>query len=145
MSTKPPQFSSNIPPHLLEGSSDSDKFIMEQLSVMGQKSDWLMHETGQQSEVLEVHSKNLQAVDEKLKFTNGKIASAMISIDALQRRKEEEKVRDEELAQIILAKKFAERYMFNKYSFLALCVFILGATQVIRSPQIRELFVSLIG
>ena len=145
MSTKPPQFNSNIPPHLLESSSDGDKFIMEQLSVMGQKSDWLMNETCQQSEVLETHSKKLECVGEKLNFTNGKIAAAMISIDTLQRQKEAEKARDEELAQIIMAKKFAERYFFNKWAAIVLLAVILGMIDIFKIPQINSFVTSLIG
>lgn len=38
----PPKFKPNIPPHLLNTMSDTDRYLMEAASIHGQQNEWLM-------------------------------------------------------------------------------------------------------
>jgi len=137
MST-PPEFSSTIPEHLLTKATPEIKWIMENMSVLTQKSDYLV--TTQQEQ-----SATLGRIITQCEKTNGRVTKNEAEISTLKQFAQNINELTPDLRDIIGVKHFSERYLFNKYSFLVLCVFILGAIQVIRSPHIRELFASMIG
>ncbi len=66
----PSEFQSQIPDHLLVGSSQTDRYIMEQMSIMRQYSDWSV--------------KALLSTDRNVRLTNGKVRRAETNILALQ-------------------------------------------------------------
>jgi len=71
-----PKFESNIPGHLLENTSVSpqDRWVMEQISILGQKNDW------QSSEILEI-KKDLSEVKVETKKTNGRVTKSEAEIE----------------------------------------------------------------
>ena len=66
----PGDFKSQIPEHLLVDSSQTDRYIMEQMSIMRQYSDWSVHA--------------LLSQDKNLRLTNGKVRRAAQDIKDLQ-------------------------------------------------------------
>ncbi len=66
----PAEFRSQIPSHLLVGSSQTDRYIMEQMSIMRQYSDWSV--------------KALLSQDKNVRLTNGRLRGAEQDIKALQ-------------------------------------------------------------
>lgn len=140
-----PEFKSSIPSHLLDGLSDKDKYIIEQLSVMGQKTDWIVGETGEQSKKLGQLETGVSEVDTKLKFTNGKIASALVAIKALEDKNLEETGLLEEVRKIVNAKNFLEKLLFNKWFWFVFGIFMLGAIKIITTPELMELVKKIAG
>lgn len=68
LETNIPDFKSNIPPHLLEGTSPQQRWIMEQNSIHGQRLDWLATEQIKQS-------KELSEIKAQTTRTNGRVTS----------------------------------------------------------------------
>jgi hypothetical protein len=140
-----PDFKSNIPNHLLDELNDKDKYIIEQLSVMSQKSDWLIGENRGQSEKLSTLETSVKEVDTKLKFTNGKIGSALISIKALEDKNASEAGLLNEVKKIVDAKEILTKLLFNKWFWGAFIVFVVGAIKISTNPEILDLFYKILG
>ena len=137
-SHNPPEFKSSIPNHLLADISDKDRFIIEQLSIMGQKSDWLVHETQEQS-------KELVIIKTETKTTNGKIAKAILDINDLQ-NKEKAKLDDwTEVKEIVSIKLFVQKYLFNRYALIGLGIFTIGFLKIMADDELRGFFFKLLG
>lgn len=66
----PAEFKSQIPEHLLEGSSQTDRYIMEQMSIMRQYNDWSV--------------KALLSQDKNVRLTNGRLRRAEEDIKHLK-------------------------------------------------------------
>jgi hypothetical protein len=133
-----PSFDSKVPDYLLKDASDKDKYIIEQLSVISQTQEWLVDEAVKSSG-------KLDEVDNKLKFTNGKIASAITSIEELRRKNENDKEMDIEIGKIVKTKLFIQKYLLNRYSLATLFVFTLGLIKLFTIPELRELFFKIIA
>lgn len=73
MSQSRPSFSSSIPEHLLENSSPQDRWMMENISIMSQKHDWLAQEQSAQSEQLEGLTMVVGEIKEQTTKTNGRV------------------------------------------------------------------------
>lgn len=137
MST-PPEFKSNLPESLLTDINPRDRYLLEQVSVIGQKSDWLLSETQKQSN-------QLTSLDEKLRYTNGKIGNAILEIQALKDKNAADKEIDDEVKKIVGFKLFFEKYILNKYSLGAIFIFSLGFIKVMANPELREFLFKIIG
>jgi len=135
MLTKPPIFSSNIPDYLISNATPEIKWIMENMSMMAQKSDYLV--TTQQEQGVK-----LDGLEERAKYTNSKIAKAILDIDTINKERESEKI---DLADLLVTKRFAEKYLFNKWGAIVLVVFVLGAIKAVETPSIRNLFASFLS
>ncbi len=66
----PDEFQSQIPDYLLEGASKTDRYIMTQMSIMRQYSDWSV--------------KALLSQDRNIRLTNGKVRRAEQDIKGLK-------------------------------------------------------------
>jgi len=132
---EPPQFNSNIPEHLLANVNPEMKWIMENMSVLTQKSDYLVTTQGEQSAKLDI-------LDGKATVTNGKIAQAILDINTIN---EERAAQKQDLSDIIGIKRFGEKYLFNKWGAVVLVIFIFGSIKVIETPAIRELLVNFLS
>lgn len=135
MLDKTPHFHSSIPEHLLANANPEMKWIMENMSVLTQKSDYLV--TTQQEQ-----SAKLDLLDSRAEYTNGKIAMAITEIDDLQKERDAQK---EDLADIIATKKFIIKYFFNKWGLVITVIFILGVISLLNSAIIRNLVVNFLA
>lgn len=73
MNHEVPDFQSDIPAHLLTNASPQDKYIMENISILGQKSNWLTETQKKQSEALEDLKKEVGEVKVQTTKTNGSV------------------------------------------------------------------------
>ena len=73
MNYEVPEFQSDIPPHLLTNASPQDKYIMENLSVLGQKSNWLTDTQKTQFERLDKLAQASEEIRVQTTKTNGKV------------------------------------------------------------------------
>lgn len=126
-----PSFDSKVPEYLLKDASDKDKYIIEQLSIIGQQSNWVVDETIKQSAKLET-------LDSKVSYTNGSVNEHKKLISELNETKED-------VNQIVSAKRFICRYLLNRYSLGILFVFIFGLIKVVVNPELRDFFLRIIG
>ena len=133
-----PEFNSSIPAHLLADLSDKDRYIVEQLSIMGQKSDWLVNATQEQS-------KELFIIKTETKLTNGKVAQAVKDIAEIQ-SKERAKIDDWlEVKQIVSIKQFIQKYLFNRYFLGVGFILALGLFKILTDEELRTFFFRIIG
>ena len=117
--------------------------LSERIDTQGERINKNIDETSKQNNKLESVEKIVNEVDEKLKFTNGKIANAMMQIKALESKNEADKETDEELRQLISIKIFVEKYLFNKYFAGFIFIFVFGALKVISDERAREVFLKI--
>lgn len=82
MNDEVPDFQSDIPAHLLTNASPQDKYIMENISILGQKSNWLTQTQKKQSENLEELKTEIGEVKHELSEvrvqttkTNGRVST----------------------------------------------------------------------
>jgi hypothetical protein len=140
-----PSFQSKVPEYLLEKASEKDRYIIEQLSVIGQTQEWLVDETIKQSSKLESVDDKVSELDDKLKYTNGKIGSAILQIHALETKNEADKQSDFEIKKIVSAKLFLEKYLINKYGIGIFFLFVIGIIKVLTTPELKEILFKIIG
>ena len=70
-----PVFTSKIPEYLLSDASAADKWIMENLSILSQASDWHTDELIRQTGEMERHSAQLNSIETQAIKTNGRVTS----------------------------------------------------------------------
>lgn len=82
MNNEVPDFQSDIPAHLLTNASPQDKYIMENLSILGQKSNWLAESQKFQSQALrelKAETSELKAESKEIRIqttkTNGRVTA----------------------------------------------------------------------
>jgi hypothetical protein len=140
-----PSFESKVPEYLLEKVSEKDKYIIEQLSVIGQTQEWLVDQTIKQSNKLEIVDGKVSELDDKLKYTNGKIGNAILQIHALESKNEADKESDIEIKKIVSTKLFIEKYLLNKYILIILFVLFFGLIKIVKTPELATFFNKMIG
>lgn len=145
MSLEKPSFNSQIPQHLLSDANDRDKYILNSLSIMAQSTNWTAEEMVKQSAKLEGLDKKVTEVDDKLKFTNGKIGNSMLQIKALEDQSAAKKEMESEMGKIVGAKLFVQKYLCNRYTLGILFVLGVGVLKVLTNNELRELFFKLVG
>ena len=138
MSLTKPSFSSQIPQHLLSEANDRDKYILESLSVITQNNNWLIEETVKQSAKLEEQGKQLNVISEQTTRTNGRVTK-------LELKNENDGEQDIQVKQIVAFKQFCQKYLLNKYALIGFGALILGFLKIITTPELRELFLKLVG
>ena len=82
----PAEFKSQVPEHLLLGASDTDKYIISQISIMRQYSDWSV--------------KALLSQDKNVRLTNGRLRKAEQDIVGLQEDEKSAKIEWKTVAKI---------------------------------------------
>lgn len=103
---KVPNFESNIPQHLLLNASPQDKWIMENLSILTQKTDW-------QTEELIKGGETFERIEAQTTKTNGRTTKNEEAINKL----------NDELAPV----RFVTKWGKNKYVwFLLIVLFFIG-------------------
>jgi hypothetical protein len=145
MPLEKPHFQSKLPDFLTQDISPKEKYILESLSVMTQTNDWLVDETVRQSTKLETLDGKVTQVDNRLQFTNGKIANAILQIKALENKNEAEKEKDEQLTELVSFKKFVQKYLFNRYAVGTIVIIIMGIIKISTNPELREFLFRVIG
>jgi hypothetical protein len=133
-----PEFKSSIPENLLNSLEPKEKYIFEQISIMGQKTDWLIGETGQQNHALSI-------IKTETQNTNGKVAQSIRDIAELQRKNAENSSLLEEVKKIVDIKQFLGKLLSNKLFWFSFIIFIVGAVKILMTPELLELFKKLIG
>jgi hypothetical protein len=137
MSLTRPKFESSVPEYLLKDATEKDKFIIEQLSIIGQQSNWVIDETIKQSEKLE-------SVDTKVSYTNGKVGAAILQIKALEDKNTADREQEEQVRQIVKTKKFIEKFIYNKTFWIGFAVFVFfGVKTGFFEGVIRWIFTSI--
>lgn len=138
MSLQKPSFKSNLPDYLLQDASPRDRYVLENLSIIGQTHEWLVDETIKQS-------KQLGAVDEKVSFTNGKVKQALLQIKALEDKNAAQKETEVEIEKIVKFKQFFFKYLANRYAIICLAALSFGLFKIATIPELRELALKIIG
>lgn len=106
MNHEVPDFQSDIPEHLLTNASPQDKYIMENISILGQKSNWLTEIQKKQSESLEELKQESAEIIIQTTKTNGSVSKLK------EQAKEAEDV-------VKLYNRMA-KFISNKVGFLAI-------------------------
>lgn len=124
MNHEVPDFQSDIPAHLLTNASPQDKYIMENISILIQKSNWLAQTQKMQSESLDelkAESLALKAESKEIRIqttkTNGRVS-------ALEEAGREVKnvIKKYETVKSIITNKFF--ILGSAFSFLIFFVYI---------------------
>ena len=101
-----PQFKSTIPSILLENVSDSDRYIMESISILNSKTDWQTTKIAEQAAIL-------KKVEVQTTKTNGRVTE-------LEKKNIDFNVRLHSNQEVIdTAKKFL-KLLSNKYILIAI-------------------------
>ena len=74
----PAEFKSQIPEHLLEGSNQTDRYIMEQMSIMRQYSDWSVKALLSQDKNVRLTNGRLRRAEEDIKYLKGEEKSVKV-------------------------------------------------------------------
>jgi hypothetical protein len=122
MSLQKPHFTSQIPPTLLQDISDREKYILESLSIMSQNGNWTVEEMIKQSNKLEELDKKVKIVDEKISYTNGKVAASLTDIQALKDKNLANKESDDEIKKFLAIKKYICRLLSSKFFWFSVTV-----------------------
>jgi hypothetical protein len=111
MNYEVPDFQSDIPAHLLTNASPQDKYIMENISILSQKSNWLTQTQKMQNESLDelkAESLELKAESKEIRIqttkTNGRVSALE---DA-----------GKEVKDVMKTYKTAKSIVFNKFFIL---------------------------
>lgn len=80
-----PHFQSDIPPHLLANVSPQERYIMEHLSILGQRGVWLEQVQKEQSNSLE----NLKGITEEIKAQTTKTNGSVLLLKDQAKKAEE--------------------------------------------------------
>ena len=137
MSKESPKFVSNLPEHLLANASPESKWIMENMSILIQKTDYVLEDQAK-------HGEKLDVLDERLVYTNSKIATAMKDIANLQ---EKSKIFDDikdDLKEIVNTKRFIGKIAGSKWSWVVGGVLVIGVIQILNNPVLREWLLKLV-
>ena len=86
MSDKQPEFQSNIPSYLLETATPQDKWMMENMSVLSQKTNWLAQEQERQSTALGELKEKTESIETQTKKTNGRTTKNEDDIKHIQEK-----------------------------------------------------------
>lgn len=123
MSSIPP-FESNIPEHLLQEASPKDKWLMENISVLTQKTDWVLKETEKQST-------ELKEIRFQTQVTNGRLLKAEGKLKVL-----DEWVDD--LKEIVITKRFIQKVGSSRWTWAFIGFAVMGIISIITKPELRE-------
>lgn len=124
MIEKRPTFTSQIPDHLLADSSPRDKYMLEQLSVIRQETNW------QTDKLLEV--------DGALQETKGKVENLVSDINLLKDKDVEYQKLRIDLTEMVQVKQFVDRYIWNRNFLVIFVIFLIGFIKILYSPQVFE-------
>ena len=137
---EPHQFSSEIPQHLLEKVPAESRWLMENISILSQKTDYLLEVQQQQGLQAEEMDKKLEGIDKKVAYTNGKVAQAIFDIQQLKDKNNINKEHEEHVRQMVETKKFIEKLIFSKFFWIIFGLFIIGSITVFTSIEVKNIF-----
>ena len=132
------KFNSQIPEQLLVNETPAMQFLMNELSKNTQATEYLLAKREESGEKLDEISK-------KLDYTNGKIAKNILDVAELQMKAKKQEEIHQDVEDIVKFKRFAQKYLLNKYSLIGLAAFSIGIFKIITSPELRELAIKIIG
>lgn len=115
MSSEKPSFSSEIPEHLLANASPESKWLMTNISVLTQKTDYLVDK--------------MQKVEIQTTLTNGTVKRHTEELAPL-------KELTKDLSQLVGTKRFIERFAGSKYFWGTLALVCIGGYTVLTSPTL---------
>lgn len=141
----PEQFHSQVPEHLLENETPAMRYLVMELSKNTQATEFLLAKREESGKTLDEINNKLTQVDDKLKFTNGKIANAMIQIKQLEEKNEADKEIEQEVKEMVSFKLFAEKYLFNKHALIIVLIFGIGFIKVLSNDELRGYLFRAIG
>lgn len=133
-----PDFESKIPEHLLQSETPAMRYLMTELSKNTQATEYLLQKREESGEKLDEISK-------KLDYTNGKIAKNILDVAELQLKAKKQEELQEDVEDIVKVKRFAQKYLFNKYAVIGFVALFIGLFKIISSPELRELAFKLLG
>lgn len=126
-------FTSKIPDHLLQNVSPESRWLMENVHLQSQKTDYIVN-------TQQIQSKKLDDLDAKISYTNGKVAQAIMDIQSIREKEEADRERNEHLKQIVETKKFLEKLLFSKLFWIFVGLFIVGAITIFTNVNIKDVF-----
>jgi mannitol-1-phosphate/altronate dehydrogenase len=135
--SKPP-FVSDIPPFLLEGSSDKDKWLYNNISLLIQKTEYIMKKQDEQGKEISSQSIQLQELDKKATYTNGKIAASIIQIKELEQKNREDEDFKKDVKKLVETKKTISTILENRFFYIGGGFIIVGIITVLKNPTLTE-------
>lgn len=129
--TKQPSFSSDIPEHLLANATPESRWLMQNVSALTKKTDYLV------SEQIEQSSK-LVRIETQVNHTNGRLLKVEKKIDQLEITDQAENDIRPDLHQIVATKRLAGKMVVSKYFWIGIGLFIIGTYTVLTSPTLGE-------
>jgi len=119
-----PQFKSEIPEHLLDGASAKDRWIMENISKLGQSSEYVLSEQLKQNE-------KLSSIEEQVLYTNGKVRAHSEKLGVLD-------IIVEDLKEIVSVKRWSVKVLTSKWFYICSGFIIVGIITVVKNPTFSE-------
>lgn len=123
MNSLPPEFQSDIPSHLLENATPQDKWIMENISILNQKTNWLTEMRRYDSERLHEMDGISKETLEQTKKTNGRVNKLEERNEIAEQAIKEFKEIEPDLMFLINAKKV----IMNPWTFRLIVLAGVGA------------------
>lgn len=132
------KFNSQIPEHLLVNETPAMQFLLNELSKNTQATEYLL-------EKREESGAKLDEISKKLDYTNGKIAKNILDVAELQLKAKKQEELQEDVEDIVKLKRFAQKYLLNKYAIICIIALSIGLFKIVTSPELRELALKIIG
>ena len=124
------QFQSDIPDHLLTNADPQSKWLMENMSVVLQATDYLVSEQTKQSDKLE-------KIEKQVNHTNGRLLKAEGEISEVKEILKEDVEIKQDVKQIVAAKRLIEKLGKSKYFWIILGFLIVGTITVFKNPMMQ--------
>ncbi len=135
--SKPP-FTSDIPPFLLDGSTPKEIWLYNNISVLSQKTEYLVDEQGKQSLELGKQNKELATIKEQCLKTNGRVSKHDSQLGII-----EEITKD--LRDIVGTKRFVEKALVSRWFYMFLGIFIVGIVAIAKSEALQGWLLTIFG
>jgi hypothetical protein len=84
----------------------------------------------------------LDGLTTRADYTNGRIADALKEIEEIKRVRDLDK---KDIDDIVGIKRFAEKFLFNKYALIALGALTIGFFKIVTTPELRDLAGKILG
>lgn len=114
------------------------QYLITELNKNTQATEYLLRRREESGVILD-------SINKKLDYTNGSIAEAKREIFDLQEKAKKQEEIQNDIEDIVGLKRFAQKYLFNKYAMIGIGIFVIGFVKIMSNSELREFFFKLLG